>query len=109
MKQDLPNKLSVCGTKENMGKRLGDAMMELSIMGEITETDISEQLGVSRQWVSQVFNNGASTIKSLMKLADALGFSVTITFKPKERKYASLRTPSQKSSQKMAAVRPRHP
>lgn len=60
-------------------RRLGSMLMEITIRENVLESDIANEMRVSRQWISQTFSIGIKTMNTLMRVADVLGYDVRVT------------------------------
>ena len=64
--------------------QLGEDICRLMRDQQISRADVAERLGVSRAYVTKVLNGNPNlTIKTLLKLSDALGRELAIHFAPK--------------------------
>jgi transcriptional regulator with XRE-family HTH domain len=64
--------------------QLGEDICRLMQDQQISRADVAERLGVSRAYVTRVLNGNPNlTIKTLLKLSDALGRELAISFAPK--------------------------
>jgi len=71
--------------------QLGEDICRLMGDQQISRAEVAERLGVSRAYVTKVLNGNPNlTIKTLLKLSDALGRELAIHFVPKpDRKLVS--------------------
>lgn len=64
--------------------QLGEDICRLMRDQQISRADVAKRLGVSRAYVTRVLNGNPNlTIKTLLKLSDALGHELAIRFAPK--------------------------
>lgn len=64
--------------------QLGEDICRLMRDQQISRAEVAERLGVSRAYVTRVLNGNPNlTIKTLLKLSDALGHELAISFTPK--------------------------
>jgi transcriptional regulator with XRE-family HTH domain len=64
--------------------QLGEDICRLMRDQQISRAEVAERLGVSRAYVTKVLNGNPNlTIKTLLKLSDALGRELAIRFAPK--------------------------
>ena len=71
--------------------QLGEGICRLMRDQQISRAEVAERLGVSRAYVTKVLNGNPNlTIRTLLKLSDALGRELAIRFVPKlDRKLIS--------------------
>jgi len=63
--------------------QLGEDICRLMRDQQISRAEVAERLGVSRAYVTRVLNGNPNlTIKTLLKLSDALGHELAIHFVP---------------------------
>ncbi len=71
--------------------RLGEDMCLLMEQQELTRTQLAERMGVSPAYITKILDGNPNlTIKSLLKLSDALGRELAIQFHPKLDRKPSL-------------------
>jgi hypothetical protein len=73
------------GPPDKLARRLGTRLMEVAVLSNITESEIAEALGSSRQWVSQLFTKGIQKVGTLAKVLDAMNLEMVITLQPKRK------------------------
>lgn len=62
-------------------KELGRRIAELRESRSITQEKLAEMIGVQKRWISRVENGWSTTMKTLIKIANALNINLEEFFK----------------------------
>lgn len=73
------------GLSEGPIREATTRLVEAIELEGVTDTALAQRLGCSRQYVSMIFGGGLRTLKSIVTIADAIGYDVSVVYLKREK------------------------